>query len=134
MREMNVFTPVKLNEAESKPITIKWVDKPEKCPPTARLTARGYEQPGTYGQDFYAATPVAGTLRMLVALAIQKGWVIGVGDAERAFLQAPLPEGDPPIYVWPPAEAQEEADVVWKLLKALPGLKVSAKTWGTTRA
>ena len=131
MREMGVYVPVKLAEAESKPITIKWVDRPEKSPPSARLTARGYEQPGTYGKDFYAGTPATGTLRLLVALAIRKQWVIGIGDAERAFLQAPLPEGDPPLYVWPPAEAKEESDTVWQLLKAMPGLKVSAKTWGS---
>ena len=131
MKDMSVYEPVRLAEAQSRPITIKWVDRPEKSPPTARLTARGYEQPGTYGQDFYAATPATGTLRMLVALAIKNDWVIGVGDTERAFLQAPLPEGDPPLYVWPPADANEEADIVWKLLKALPGLKGSAKTWGS---
>ena len=95
MREMEVFKVVKLSSVKSKPITIKWVDRPEKSPPTSRLTARGYEQPGTWGQDFYAGTPATGTLRMLVALAIRKQWVIGIGDAERAFLQAPLPDGGP---------------------------------------
>ena len=43
MREMEVFKVVKLSSVKSKPITIKWVDRPEKSPPTSRLAARGYE-------------------------------------------------------------------------------------------
>ena len=67
---------------------------------------------------------------MLVALAVHRGWTIGAGDAERAFLQAWLPEDDPPIFVWPPAEAGEMPGYVWRLQKALPGLKGSAQVWG----
>ena len=35
------------------------------------------------------------------------------------------------IYVEPPAEAQEPSDVVWRLHKALPGLKGGPVAWGT---
>ena len=35
------------------------------------------------------------------------------------------------IHVEPPAEAQEPADVVWRLHKALPGLKGGPVAWGT---
>ena len=34
------------------------------------------------------------------------------------------------MYVEPPAEAQEPADVVWRLDKALPGLKGGTVAWG----
>ena len=113
-------------------MTIKWVDRPDKMPATARLTARGYEQPGTYGADFYAATPASGALRLLVAMTCHHNWTMGVGDAERAFLQAWLPEGDAPLYVWPPPEAEEPPGTAWLLHKALPGLKGSAQIWGRT--
>ena len=49
------------------------------------------------------------------------------GDCTDAFLQSDLLEE---IYVEPPAEAQEPADVVWRLHKALPGLKGGLVAWG----
>ena len=48
-------------------------------------------------------------------------------DCTDAFLQSDLLEE---IYVEPPAEAQEPADVVWRLHKALPGLKGRPVAWG----
>ena len=130
MRDMSVYTAVQREPGQARPMTVKWVDRPDKVPATARLTARGYEQPGTKHMDFYAATPSTGALRMLVALALHRGWTLGVGDAERAFLQAALPEEDAPLYVWPPREAEEQPGTVWQLHKALPGLKGSAQVWG----
>ena len=41
-----------------------------------------------------------------------------------------MPEDDPPIFVWTPAEAEEMPGYVWRLQKALPGLKESAQVWG----
>ena len=130
LRDMDVFVAEPRQPGQSKPLSLKWVDRPDKMPATARLTARGYEQLGTKGVDFYAGTPVSGSLRMLVALAAHRGWTIGAGDADRAFLQAWLPEDDPPIFVWPPAEAEEMPGYVWRLQKALPGLEGSAQVWG----
>ena len=46
--------------------------------------------------------------------------------AQMRFLQSDLLEE---IYVEPPAEAQEPADVVWRLHKALPGLKGGPVAW-----
>ena len=48
------------------------------------------------------------------------------GDYTDAFLQSDLLEE---IYVEPPAEAQEPADVVWRPHKALPGLKGGPVVW-----
>ena len=48
------------------------------------------------------------------------------GDCTDAFLQSDLLEA---IYFEPPAEAQEPADVVWRLHKALPGLKGGTVAW-----
>ena len=47
-------------------------------------------------------------------------------DCTDAFLLSDLLEE---IYVEPPAEAQEPADVVWRLHKALPGLKGGPVAW-----
>ena len=49
------------------------------------------------------------------------------GDCTDAFLQSDLLEE---IYVEPPAEAQEPADVVWRLHKAFPGLNGGTVAWG----
>ena len=52
---------------------------------------------------------------------------MAAGDAEAAFLQAPLLEE---VYVEPPPEAGEPRDVVYRALKALPGLRGSPVAWG----
>ena len=44
------------------------------------------------------------------------------------FLHAELPEGED-IYVQPPPEYYSDPDVIWKLKKALYGLKSSPRHW-----
>ena len=55
---------------------------------------------------------------------------MGRGDSRRklSFLQAPIPEGEL-VLVKPPPELEQNPDVLWKLRKALYGLKTSPKLW-----
>ena len=64
----------------------------------------------------------------LLVCAEREGHTVYFGDCTDAFLKSDLLEE---IYVEPPAEAQEPADVVWRLHKALPGLKGGPVAWGT---
>ena len=81
---------------------------------------RGFEQELTGAEDFYAPTPLQCLVKTLLVCAEREGHTVCFGDCTDACLQSDLLEE---IYVNPPVEAQEPADVVWRLHKALPGLK-----------
>ena len=89
---------------------------------------RGHEQELTGSEDFYAPTPLSCLVKTLRVCAEREGHTVYFGDCTDAFLQSDLLEE---IYVEPPEEAQEPADVVWRLHKALPGLKGGSVAWGT---
>ena len=58
--------------------------------------------------------------------AIARGWHVSLADISTAFLHA-LVEGD--FWVLPPVECYPERGVVWKLRRALYGLKSAHKLW-----
>ena len=101
----------------------RWVDKPHR----SRYTVRGYEQELTGSEDFYAPTPLSCLVKTILVCAEREGHTVCFGDCTGAFLQSDLLEE---IYVELPAEAQEPADVVWRLHKALPGVKGGPVAWG----
>jgi len=95
----------------------------------ARLVVKAYAQ--IFGVDFSETfAPVArlDTIRLLLAIATQKGWKIYQLDVKSAFLNGFLQEE---IYVEQPegfvAEGQE--DKVYLLKKALYGLKQAPRAW-----
>ena len=116
-----------------KPIGVKWVyitklnvdgtiNKHE-----ARLVVQGYTQ--TFGVDFsetFAPVTRLNTIRMLLAVAAQKGWKIFQLDVKSAFLNGYLQEE---IFVEQPKEfvMGGEEEKVYLLKKALYGLKQALK-------
>ena len=72
-------------------------------------------------------TPLQCLVKTLLVCAEREGHTVCFGDCTDAFLQSDLLEE---IYVEPPVEAQEPADVVWRLHRALPGLKGGPVAWG----
>ena len=104
-------------------LSYRCVDKPHRC----RYIVRGYEQELTGSEDFYAPTPLSCLVKTLLVCAEREGHTVCFVDCTDAFLQSDLLEV---IYVELPAEAQEPADVVWRLHKALPGLKGDPVAWG----
>ena len=95
----------------------------------ARLVVKGYAQ--VFGVDFSETfAPVARleTIRMLMSLAAQKGWIIHQMDVKSAFLNGYLEEE---IFVEQPegfvVQGQEEK--VYRLRKALYGLKQAPRSW-----
>ena len=95
----------------------------------ARLVAKGYSQDVTdYGT--YASTPLLCSLKILLLVAQMRKWEILFADVSTAFLHAQLGE-DEIIHVEPPAEyyPRDQPRVVWRLRKALYGLKTAPKQW-----
>ena len=95
----------------------------------ARLVVKGYAQ--IFGVDFFDTfAPVArqDTIRMLLAIAAQKGWKISHLDVKSAFLNGLLEEE---IYVEQPEGfvVKGHEDKVYLLKKALYGLKQAPRAW-----
>jgi hypothetical protein len=92
----------------------------------ARLTARGFTQ--VPGRDYNATfTPVCReeTWRAVIAIGLERNWIIVGYDVEAAYLNSPIMEE---LYVKDPLITGERA---WRLRKALYGLKQSAHNWNT---
>ena len=63
---------------------------------------------------------------MLLAVALSKDLTILFGDISVAFMNTPMPEGDP-VYVEPPKGLFEHKDTVWCLKRALNGLRDASR-------
>ena len=115
-------------------IQTRWVVQPRPAQDgetslRARFVAKGFKQqildPSL---ETYASTPSHLSLRILLILSLVNHWDVVTADISSAFLQAPIPEGEL-VLVKPPPELEQNPDVLWKLRKALYGLKTSPKLW-----
>nr|GEZ09403.1 putative RNA-directed DNA polymerase [Tanacetum cinerariifolium] len=121
--------------ANTKCIGVKWVfktklnERGEVEKYKAKLVARGYGQ--EYGVDYvevYAPIARMDTIRMMIAIAAQKGWNIYHMDVKSAFLHGKLEED---VYVQHPQGfvKKNHEHKVYKLQKALYGLKQAPRAW-----
>lgn len=119
----------------AKKIGVKWVfktklneeGKVDKC--KARLVAKGYSQKaGVDYNEVYAPVARWDTIRILLALAVQRGWCIYQLDVKSAFLYGELNEE---VYVDQPEGfvKRGEENKVYQLKKALYGLKQAPRAW-----
>ena len=106
----------------------------------ARVVCCGNFEPGSVGKDVgnRAEVPSTFEMRTLLALGVDKGWSIGSLDVKTAFLYAELDEEeDGIIVVQPPSILVRlglvRPGVLWKLKKALYGLRCAPKRWGEER-
>lgn len=92
----------------------------------ARLVAKGFQQrPGIDFDSAYAPTVQTATLLYMLGVAAQDKMGIRQIDVKTAFLNADLQEE---IYLRLPP-ALRMGDTVWRLRKALYGLRQAAKEW-----
>ncbi|KAJ0502796.1 putative RNA-directed DNA polymerase [Helianthus annuus] len=116
-------------------VGLKWLYKTKVGPDEkiikhkARLVAKGYSQ--KYGVDYEETfAPVARfeTIRIVIAVAALKGWLLHQLDVKSAFLNGDLKEE---IYVEQPEgfEVKGQEGKVYRLLKALYGLKQAPRSW-----
>ena len=96
----------------------------------ARVVVCGNFQQVQPGEETCANTPSFPMLRVLVSLASLHGWSVASWDVSTAFLYASLPE-EQEVYCRPPNVLIRlglvQPGIVWRLKKALYGLRTSPK-------
>ena len=76
--------------------------------------------------NLFASTPSLVTMRLLLCMALARNWGITLGDVSTAFLHAAMLAE---VFVWPPKEFYPNGDCLWKLKKAMYGLRQAPKLW-----
>lgn len=76
--------------------------------------------------DIYASTPLLISLKLLLLIGLSKGYKFNFYDDNTAFLHAALKEE---VYVKPPPDFYPNGGVLWRLRKAMYGLKTVPKAW-----
>jgi hypothetical protein len=118
-----------------KPIGLKWVYKLKKnsdgevVKHKARLVAKGYVQKkGVNFDEVFAPVARLDTVRLILALAANRGWQVHHLDVKSAFLHGELEEE---VYVSQPEGYVEKGreQYVLKLSKALYGLRQAPRAW-----
>ena len=95
----------------------------------AKLVVKGYSQePGIDYNDTFAPVSRLDTIKLLLVLAAQTGWLVWQLDVKSAFLNGTLNEE---IYIEQPEGFEEDitANKVYLLEKALYGLKQAPRAW-----
>ena len=90
----------------------------------SRYVAQGF---GEVADNVYAATPSTAAVRVVLTLAALYGWDVQTADVSTAFLHAPV---DGLVYVRAPKHLRpSHPGQVWRLEKALYGLKTAPRCW-----
>ena len=130
MKEFDVF-----EEVETTPVSQEVIDsaiktrfhtKDKVSEVRARLIVQDYWREVDDRYDIYVSTPLLTMAKIMLLVALQFGFGIVLGDISTAFLHANM---DYDFYVWPPKECHTGRDVLWKLKKALYGLKEAPRAW-----
>ena len=106
----------------------KWVHRDKGEEVRCRIVGLGYDENIKDEDNIYASTPLFAILRVILAIALAMNWMIKVGDISTAFLRAfvALATG---ILLRPPKEFCPQGNILWRLKKAMYGLKSSPKAW-----
>ena len=133
MRSFDAFTEIpfeQLVESEKKGIIDSRRVHKRKPDGSARsrLACRGFTEVIESRDDVYGATPTFSTLKLILSRALNNSYSMCVGDASTAFLHTNVIQ---PTFVMPPDDYQPDSKekVVWKLQKAMYGLKSAPKSW-----
>ena len=137
VQKFNVLSEPMLLPAKTKALNCRWVFKRKRdhlgnvVKYKARLTPQGcFQHFGVDYSDTYAPVARMTTLRYVLALACLLNLSTTSVDFTNAFLNAPLHDD---VYInAPPGTPELPQGYVYKLQRALYGLKQSPREWNTT--
>eukprot|EP00439_Symbiodinium_sp_Y106_P005086 s6380_g1.t1 len=133
MRNFEVYDEVKVDDCTQEQIDgaldcrrVKvWKSEDElRCRAVVRGCFQNVEK--SEEDNLFASTPSLVTMRLLLCMALARNWGITMGDVSTAFLHALMNEE---VFVWPPKESYPEGNCVWRLKKAMYGLRQAPKLW-----
>ena len=132
MKKQQVYIEVHLDQLtpqqRSNIIQSRWVLRDKGNAVRARIVAKGYTEAVTDLDEIFASTPIFCVLRALLTLSCNNNWLVRTGDISTAFLHASVATQD--LFMYPPREFYNPADkVIWKLNKAIYGLRSSPSAW-----
>ncbi|KAE8656959.1 hypothetical protein F3Y22_tig00116997pilonHSYRG00690 [Hibiscus syriacus] len=94
----------------------------------SRLVAKGFlQKPGIDFDEVFSPVVKPATIRVIISLALSRGWKLRQIDVNNAFLNGLLTEE---VYMTqPPGYEQGNGELVCKLHKAIYGLKQAPRAW-----
>jgi hypothetical protein len=125
LKAFHVYDEVPIAELPpgTKVIGTRWVLVRKSYGVKARLVAQEVAA-GAGPEDVFAGCPTLIGQRLLLQRATERGWAVKTGDISTAFLHAPV---DHEAWVRPPRTEPRHDKVVWRLRKALYGLRTSPR-------
>ena len=124
-KDMDVYSEVENTGQQS--ITTRWVCtermKAGKIEAKARLCARGCEDVEDVPTD--SPTCERDNVRLMLSIAMSRGWSIHSVDIKSAYLQGETVDRD--IFLVPPKEANTQK--LWKLKKCVYGINDAGRKW-----
>ena len=125
-KDIEVYEEIK--DQGQKVISTRWVITEKICEgqkgAKARLVARGSEDEDQVSSD--SPTAAKSTLRTVLAITANEGWIIETIDIKAAFLQSRTINRN--VYILPPPEARQDG-ILWKLKKTVYGLDDASREW-----
>ena len=118
-------------------IPTRWVHIKKGPRVRSRIVAKGNTEKIEDEDSVYASTPMFTTLRTLLALQMSRpNWT---ATRRRLYsIYAPIAKDHDgkqrDVYLWPPKELCPQQDKIWRLKKAMYGLRSSPKPWQDYRA
>ena len=125
MRSFPVHQAVPRAEVTGKVWSTRWCYR-KKGPRQVRTRFVVRQFANSLEANFHGPTPALEVTSVLLAMALSKHLTILFGVVGVAFMNTPMPEGDP-VYVVPPNSLYEHNDTVWCLKRALIGLRDASR-------